>query len=113
PRAGGDRAEERLDRALDLLSFLVGSLARFLDQRQLPRDRRRGQRRDRRQMEELRRGWVVEPNCGHDAELQNLAGRTRVGDLEVIARDAAAERLVRADVRDTVVPARPPPETHR
>src|SRR6266545_3085756 len=55
PHPGSDRAEERLDRALDLLSLLVGTLARFLDQRQLPRDRRRRQRCDRRQPEERRR----------------------------------------------------------
>ena len=31
PHARSDRAEERFDRSLDFLSFLVGSFARFLD----------------------------------------------------------------------------------
>src|SRR6266496_3732459 len=58
----------------------------------------------RRQPEELRRRRVVGVERGHDPELEDLAGRTGVGDLEVIAWDTTAERLVRADVREHVVP---------
>ena len=98
PHTGGHGAEERLDGALDLLPFLVGALACFLDQRQLPRDHRRRQRRDRRQLEELRRGRVVDAERRHDAELEDLAGRPRVGHVEVVAGSPSAERLVGADV---------------
>ena len=56
--------------------------------------------------EELRRRRVVDANCGHDAELQDLAGRPGIGDVEVVAGNATAERLVGADVGEDVVPDR-------
>ena len=40
---------------------------------------------------------------GHDAELHDLAGRSGIGDLEVVDRLAAAEGLVGADVAEDVV----------
>ena len=59
------------------------------------------------QLEELRRGRVVDSDRRHDAELHDLPGRVGVGDGRSRSRRlAAAERLVRSDVPEHVVPDR-------
>jgi hypothetical protein len=57
---------------------------------------------DRGQHEELRRRRRVGGEGGTDVELHDLTGRLRIGDLEVDARHAAAERLVGTGVRQHV-----------
>ncbi len=102
-----DVPEQRLDRAFDLLVLAVSfglTRPRHLDESQRPREGLRWERRDRGQLEELRRGRVVVSDARHDSELHDLARGVGVGGLELDSRVASAEGLVGSEVPEEVAP---------
>ena len=73
---------------------VVEERRRLLEQGQPAGHRRGRQRGDGRQLEEPGRSGDVDGQGGHDTELHDLAGRVRVGDIEVVGWLAASERFV-------------------